>query len=151
MKLWPVAPFFHSLLVRFLIWKEKTQSCLFSFQITNLTKSEWKKRGNSSEFHSERNYYLQNWYFSEYWISQIANCDTFEEKNNKIFIMAFGSRKKHVYKLKNLIQLDRVNARLSKNVYILSKKVLTTKIQVSQNWIYPNFAESTSGRVRYVI
>ena len=55
---------------------------------------------------------------SEYWISQIANCDTFEEKNNKIFIMAFGSRKKHVYKLKNLIQLDRVNARLSKNVYL---------------------------------
>ena len=32
--------------------------------------------------------------------------------------MAFGSRKKHVYKLKNLIQLDRVNARLSKNVYL---------------------------------
>ena len=24
-----------------------------------------KKRGNRSEFHSERNYYLQNWYFSD--------------------------------------------------------------------------------------
>ena len=65
MKLWQVAPFFHSLLVRFVIWKEKRQSCLFSFQFTNLTKSEWKKRGNLSEFHSERNYYLQNWYFSQ--------------------------------------------------------------------------------------
>ena len=40
---------------------------IFSFQITNLTKSEWKKRGNLSEFHSERNYYLQNWYFSMEW------------------------------------------------------------------------------------
>ena len=28
------------------------------------SKSEWKKRGNRSEFHSERNYLLQNWYFS---------------------------------------------------------------------------------------
>ena len=53
MKLWPVAPFFHSLLVGFSFWKE------------NPTKSEWKKRGNRSEFHSEINYYLQNWYFSE--------------------------------------------------------------------------------------
>ena len=52
MKLWPVAPFFHSLLVG------------FSFQKENPTKSEWKKRGNRSEFHSEINYYLQNWYFS---------------------------------------------------------------------------------------
>ena len=60
--------FFHSLLVRFVIWKEKRQSCLFSFQITNLTKSEWKKMGNSSEFHSERNYYLQNWYFRNFYI-----------------------------------------------------------------------------------
>ena len=25
--------------------------------------------GNSSEFHSERNYYLQNWYFSHFVIS----------------------------------------------------------------------------------
>ena len=24
-----------------------------------------KKRGNLSEFHSERNYYLQNWYFRD--------------------------------------------------------------------------------------
>ena len=63
MKLWQVAPFFHSLLVRFVNWKEKRQLCIFSFQITNLTKSEWKKRGNLSEFHSERNYYIQNWYF----------------------------------------------------------------------------------------
>ena len=30
------------------------------------SKSEWKKMGNRSEFHSERNYYLQNWYFSGY-------------------------------------------------------------------------------------
>ena len=29
------------------------------------SKSEWRKRGNRSEFHSERNYYLQNWYFSD--------------------------------------------------------------------------------------
>ena len=28
------------------------------------SKSEWKKMGNRSEFHLERNYYLQNWYFS---------------------------------------------------------------------------------------
>ena len=27
------------------------------------SKSEWKKVGNWSEFHSERNYYFQNWYF----------------------------------------------------------------------------------------
>ena len=66
MKLWQVAPFFHSLLVRFVIWKEKRQLCIFSFQIRNLTKSEWKKRGNLSEFHSERSYYLQNWYFRDY-------------------------------------------------------------------------------------
>ena len=70
MKLWQVAHFFHSLLVRFVIWKEKRQLCIFSFQITNLTKSEWKKRGNLSEFHSERNYYLQNWYFNRAWPSK---------------------------------------------------------------------------------
>ena len=34
------------------------------------SKSEWKKMGNRSEFHLERYYYLQNWYFSG-WVSQI--------------------------------------------------------------------------------
>ena len=66
--------FFHSLLVRFVIWKEKKQLCLFSFQITNLTKSEWKKMGNSSKFHSERNYYLQNWYFKYVKYEKKVNC-----------------------------------------------------------------------------
>ena len=33
------------------------------------SKSEWKKMGNRSEFHLERNYYLQNWYFkwNDFW------------------------------------------------------------------------------------
>ena len=34
-----------------------------------------KKRGNRSEFHSERNYYLQNWYFS-----QTSDENTFRKK-----------------------------------------------------------------------
>ena len=50
MKLWQVAHFFHSLLVRFVNWKEKRQLCIFSFQITNLTKSEWKKRATGQNF-----------------------------------------------------------------------------------------------------
>ena len=43
--------------------KRTGQAVLFSFQKENPTKSEWNKRGNRSEFHSEINYYLQNWYF----------------------------------------------------------------------------------------
>ena len=64
MKLWQVAPFFSLPFGEVCNLKEKRQLCIFSFQIRNLTKSEWKKRGNLSDFHLERNYYLQNWYFS---------------------------------------------------------------------------------------
>ena len=37
-------------------------------QNQNQTKSEWKKGGNWSKFHSERNYLLQNWYFSIWYL-----------------------------------------------------------------------------------
>ena len=68
MKLWLVAPFFHSLLD-----SEKIQNiaaCHFLYCCKEITCcnvlyvpqfQKWvKKRGNRSEFHSERNYYLQN-------------------------------------------------------------------------------------------
>ena len=49
MKLWPVV---------------QEMTCCNVLYVSRFQK--WvKKMGNRSEFHSERNYYLQNWYFSE--------------------------------------------------------------------------------------
>ena len=85
MKLWRVAPFFSLTFGEVCYLKrEEAASLLFSFQITNLTKSEWKKRGNSSEFHSERNYYLQNWYFS--WLGIIQKeCSRYQLTGNNLY------------------------------------------------------------------
>ena len=72
MKLWPVAHFFHSLLESGNI--QNIAACHFLTAVEEMTCcnvlyvpwfQKWvKKMGNRSEFHSERNYYLQNWYFN---------------------------------------------------------------------------------------
>ena len=51
MKLWRVAPFFSLTFGEVCYLKrEEKRSCLFSFQITNLTKSEWKKGATRQSF-----------------------------------------------------------------------------------------------------
>ena len=72
MKLGPVAHVFHSLLESGII--QNIAACHFLYCCKEMTCcnvlyvprfQKWvKKTGNQSEFHSERNYYLQNWYFS---------------------------------------------------------------------------------------
>ena len=64
MKLWRVAHFFSLTFgeVCNLKREEGKLPLLFS---NHKPHQKWvKKMGNSSEFHSERNYYLQNWYFN---------------------------------------------------------------------------------------
>ena len=75
MKLWPVAHFFHSLLESGNI--QNIATCHFLYCCKEMTCcnvlyvprfQKWvKKGGNRSEFHSERNHYLQNWYFTYLW------------------------------------------------------------------------------------
>ena len=63
--------------------------CLFSD-----SKSEWKKMGNRSEFHWERNIYLQNWYFRCDFTSFPMQDST--NSHNKISGIAWGSYLKFV-------------------------------------------------------
>ena len=90
MKLWPVAHFFHSLLESGNI--QNIAACHFLYCCKEMTCcnvlyvarfQKWvKKVGNWLEFHSERIYCLQNWYFST---------SHLEKKSIKVWLRLFWS------------------------------------------------------------
>ena len=115
MKLWPVAPFFHSLLESGNI--QNIAACHFLYCCKEMTCcnvlyvprfQKWvKKRGNRSGFHSERNYYLQNWYF-------YLQCEKIVHMINKKYFSYFiseflkllSSQKQFVQKVKSQSNLS---------------------------------------------
>ena len=74
MKLWQVAPFLSLTFGEVCNLKREDAKLPLLFSNYKPHQKWVKKRGNLSEFHSERNYYLQNWYFKVMLVSEFSFC-----------------------------------------------------------------------------